>query len=195
MHHYSGKILRLQFAGPAAHGHVPESLKREMRLINLRPLPFGRVANLFLRGTQILCIEIPGTVQHLRVPQSNRRPGRCRHAELHPAHHVLPHVDDRVACRRLLNFHWLNLFDLFHGGPRLCHHFGLRRVYHRYAFPFLIVVSGFLPSRFLQPRVVHFSVVNVRLQYRSSRRFPLLVGSDNLLRPIGVPNHQLRQQR
>ena len=195
MHHHSGKVLRLHFPGPAAHGHVPEPLKREMRLINLRPSPLGRVANLFLRRTQILGIEIPGTVQHLRVPQSNRRPGRCRHAELHPAHHVLPHVDDRVACWCLQYFRWLDLFDLLYRGPCLRHDFGLRRVYHRYAFPFLIVVSGFFPSRFLQPRVVHFSVINVGLQYRSSRRFPVVVGSNNLLRPIRVPNHQLRQQR
>src|SRR5215470_3769826 len=158
MDHHAREIFRLYFAWPSADGHIPESLKRKMRLKDFRALPFGRVANRLFRRPQILGIEVPVLIQYLSVAQRNCGSRRSGYAEPHPAHHVLPDVQNGVSRRRLKHSYWLDLFDPLHRWTRWRNHLGVHRFDNADAFPLFIVVSRFAPSGFLEARVVRFTV-------------------------------------
>src|SRR5271166_1931802 len=210
MHHHSRKIFRLHFSLPTAHRHVPESLKRKVRLKYFRPIPARRVPDRLFRRPQVLRIKIPRLVQHFRVPQRNRRSRRSRHAKLHPAHHVLPHIHHGVPCGSPQYLHRLNFLDLLHRRTRRRHQNSWRRhpcrllasfcsagfhasvlrfTHHGDAWPPVVVISRRAPSSLLQSCVVRLAIINIRQQHRSRRRLPTPIARYNFLRSIRVRNH------
>src|SRR2546429_7150795 len=72
VHNHARKILRVYFAGPAAHRDITKPLKSKMRLERFRSLAFGGVANRFLSRAQIGGIEISRFVEHFRMTQDRK---------------------------------------------------------------------------------------------------------------------------
>ena len=195
MHDNAGEILRIHFARPTAHCDVAKPLKSEMRLKGLGSLPLGRVPNGLLGRSQIFGVEVSGFVEHFCVPQGNRGAGGRAHAEADPAHHILSHVENRVARGRIQHFHRLDFFHGFDRRPRRSDQLRFRRFQHAHRFPVLVVKPWVVPGRRLEPRVVRFAVINVRHEHRTGRGFPLFVAAHNLLLAILICNDQQRQQR
>ena len=112
-----GQRVRRQLPRVAVDGHVAEAEEREVRLERLRPAALERVARRGLRLAQVLRVEVALLVEHLGVAQRDGRAGGSLRLEPHPADHVLAHVDDRVAGRRLEDLDRLQLLDPPHRRP------------------------------------------------------------------------------
>src|SRR5208283_5488075 len=111
MDNHAREVIERGFAGPTAHRHITEPLKSEVGLKSLEALAFGGIANGLLRGAKVFGVEIAGAVEHFSVSQ--RDGGACRrgYMKAHPADHVLPHVNDRIASRSSQNFYWLKFLN------------------------------------------------------------------------------------
>ena len=112
----------------------------------------------------------------------------------HPADHVLPHVNDRIASRSFQNSYGFEFLDFPHGRPCGSNQLGLWGIEQRYALPILVVVAGSAPACALHARVIRLAVVDVRKQDGARRRLPVFVRADDLLLAVSVGNHELGQQ-
>ena len=97
MDHDALEVLERERARKALHEHVTESLEREAWLEHFRAAAFQRVGDLLRRSPQVLGVEVALLIEYLGMMQCDRRAGGSRHRETHPAHHVLPHVDDGLS--------------------------------------------------------------------------------------------------
>ena len=195
VHNHARKILRVYFAGPAAHRDITKPLKSKMRLERFRSLAFGGVANRFLSRAQIGGIEISRFVEHFRVTQGDGGSGRSGQSEADPAHHVLSHVEDRIASGRFQNFHRRNLFHGFDRRSRGSYEFCFWCGQNGYRLPILIVESGFVPAGLFEPRVVGFAVIDVGFEDRTRCRFPSVIAANDLLCAVLVSDDEVREER
>ena len=90
----SGEIFSPDLAGPPFHQHVPKAIEGEMGPGVILPLMTG-IDKLLLGGAQVFHIETV-ILKDFPVLQADSRPRGSRNPKLHPAHHVLSHVEHRL---------------------------------------------------------------------------------------------------
>ena len=198
------------------HLHIAETVQRKARLpfldsisserINVRlprammyapvaagPLPvrllrIGRVAQIAAR------VQRPVCVQTGPVPQRNRRARRPSHPQSAPSRDHLPQVEDVHALARAGHLNRPYRLDHPRRWHALRHHRAPGRLHSRSWLPRRVVVTGAVPTRSLQSRIVTLTVVEIVIRDRARRRFPFAVGDDADLPPVCVLNDRLQQQ-
>src|SRR5690606_29203458 len=88
-----------------------EALECKMGFVGFNAISLHNITYCLLRFTQIADVEIALAVEYLSMLQHNFLPGFALYLEAHPADHVLPHIDDKFAFRRLHKFQRLKLIN------------------------------------------------------------------------------------
>ena len=171
----AGQAVERRLAGPARDRHVAEALEGEVRLVPLFRPALEDVGHELLRRPQVGRVEVSGLVEHLGVAQGHRRPRGAAHLQPHVAHHVLAHVEDRLAGRRLEDLDRPDLLDPPDRRPRGGDESGRDRLSLDDRRPVGVRVARGAPARALQAGVVGLAVVDVRAADRPRRRLPRVV--------------------
>ena len=128
------------------------------------------------------------------MPQGDRRTGRALDLEPQPADHVLAHVDDRVARRRLEDLDWSHRLDPADRRPRGGDEIVLAVIDDPDPRPLPVVEADVGPARALQARVVGLAVVDLGHQDGTGGGLPARVAADGLPSPILVGDLDLQEQ-
>ena len=166
-----------------------------MRLVDLLAAAPEGVAHLLLRPAEVGGVDVAFLVEHLEVAQRHRRPRGAAHPEPHVADHVLTHVDDRLALRRLQQLHRPELLDLPHRRAGGGDQGGLRRgCDNDDSRPSARVVARRAPAGPLEPCVVRLAHVDVRHEDGTGGRGPRPVGAHRLDPPVFVLDPELGEK-
>ena len=152
--------------------HVAEAVEGEVRLVRFVATTLECVRLHLPRRAQVLRVEVPLLVEHFGVLQPHRRAGGPAHAQTHPAHHVLPHVEDRLSGGRVQDLQRLDLFDAADRRARRRDEHVLRVIGDSNTFPRFVIEAGLAPARLLEPRIVRLAVVDVGVHDRPGGRLP-----------------------
>ncbi len=131
-----------------------------------------------LRGAQVRRVDRAVRLQHLGVPDTDRRTRRAAYREPHPAHHVLAQVEDEGAFGFLLDRHRPQVRHLAHARPDLRdeRHDPQRLDLGRLPAP--VVEARLGPAGRLQPGVVVLAHQQVLRHDRARGGLPGAVAED-----------------
>ena len=195
VHDDSGDRFRRERSRIAIDRDVSEAHEREVRLECLRASALQRVSDGRLRGAQVLGVEVSILVEDLRVTKRHRRAGGTIDLQAHPAHHVLPEVEDAISARRAQDPDGMHLLDTPNrrtGGRDQRHG---RRGRDGDRCPARRVEPDCRPSRTLLARVVRLAEVHLRGENWPRGGGPLAVARDHLVPSAGERHVDLREQR
>src|SRR5882724_4646886 len=110
-----------------------------------------------------------------------------------PAHHVLTHIYNGVARWCLQDPHRFQFLCLAHWWASGSNEIIFAVIGDSHTGPTSIVKARHAPSWLLESRIIGFTVVDLRHQDGTWRRFPVLIGRDQLFVSILVYDFDLHQ--
>ena len=182
----------------SVHLRIAETVERETGF----PCEFlfkGSRGRVIVRGTRTAVIQVvKRTVLIEHFPETDREqaPGISFDSDPDPAGNVLPEVPDADIRPRAEQFHRGDFHDFPYGEAAFLHQ--RRRVRGTFPrngiAPCGVIETATVPSRHLKAGVIHFAVVNVRIENRACRRFPAFAAGDRFACAVLVKNFQARKK-
>src|SRR6266576_3805154 len=128
------------------------------------------------------------------MTESHNGASRSMNLQPDPADHVLTHIYNGVARWRLQDPHRFQFLCLAHWWASGSNEIILAVSGDPRTGPTSIVKARYAPSWLLESRIIGFTVVDLRHQDRTFRRFPVLIGRDQLFASILVHDFDLHQE-
>ena len=184
VYNYRREILFFYLIRPVLKADISKAEEGERAFIYVL-LAVANELYLRVRRAIIGVIEIAVAVKRLAVGDCRLRTGSAFYPELDIARHILPEVNDRLACR---GFYYLQgrhplLLDYF---------FALLRDKH---ILFEIDADAVPRAPRFESRVVDIAVIYICISQLALARSPRAVGDDALRPAVGVDNSQLGDER
>ncbi len=177
------EVLGIRLSVPSRHLDIAIAVKRKM--LPHEPLgPVCDIGEFRLGRAQIVAIEI-AVLQDFTELEEEPCPLRCPADKLQPSHHVLSHVQNRFSGRCM---------DDLHGTDSLMYRDARRKPRIQSVIAKLDVPHAEGLAR-IQRRIIDFPRINPAVYHPALSRRPGLIGSDDLLRTVLVPDMDLRQCR
>ena len=178
------EILFFHLIRPVLKADISKAEKGECAFIYVL-LTVANELYLRVRRAVVGVVEVAVAVKRLAVGDCRLRTGSTFYPELDIARHILPEVNDRLACR---GFYYLQsrhplLLDYF---------FALLRDKH---ILFEIDADAVPRAPRFESRVIDIAVIYICISQLALARSPRAVGDDALRRAVGIDNSQLGDER